>query len=106
MNLESEVVLPNTRLSPREMYRLSREIVDWESLAALMDLSMAERDHIHRNNTIPDSRSQAEKALSIFSKSKNFCRKKLGDHLKDIGLCNLMNVVETGQYRGLEVIRI
>lgn len=106
MNLESEVVLRNTRFSPREMYRLSREIVDWASLASLMDLSMAEKEHIYRNNALPDPRSRTEKALSIFSKSRNFCRKKLADDLKEIGLLDLMKVVETGQYRGLEVIQM
>ncbi len=76
----SEVPLrDDTPLSSREMYRLSQRIVvDWERLAGLMNITRAERDEIRYSLLYSDSRSRAEKVLSIFNRREDFSREKTG----------------------------
>ncbi len=98
----SEVPLQdNTPLSPREMYRLSQRIViNWEALAGLMNITRAERDEIRFNNFLySDSRSRAEKILSIFNQREDFSRKKLAARLEEIQQLELVEPVTTGEWR-------
>ena len=98
----SEVQLrDDTRLSSREMYRLSQRIVvDWEALAGLMNITRAERDEIRFNCFLySDSRSRAEKILSIFNQREDFSRKKLAACLEEIQQLELVEPVTTGKWR-------
>ena len=98
----SEVPLQdNTPLSPREMYRLSQRIViNWEALAGLMNITRAERDEIRFNCFLyNDSRSQAERILSIFNQREDFSRKKLAACLEEIQQLEFVEPVTTGEWR-------
>ena len=64
-----------------------------------MNFTIPDIENIQRNTAYPDSKSRAEKMLLIFSKSEQFCREKLAEHLNNIGLLDLANVVKTGEYR-------
>ncbi len=89
-----------TRLSSREMYRLSqRFVVDWEALAGLMDITRAKRDDIRYSILYNDSRSRAEKILSIFNQRDDFSRKKLAAFLEEIQQLELLEPVTTGEWR-------
>ena len=98
----SEVQLrDDTRLTSREMYRLSQRIVvDWEALAGLMNITRAERDEIRCNYFLySDSRSRAEKILSIFNQREDFSRKKLAARLEEIQQLELVEPVTIGEWR-------
>ena len=94
--------LVNTRLSSRELYRLSRSIaVDWENLAGLLDIPAEDRNIIRSNNKYHDDRSRAEKMLSFFNRSKDFSRKKLASCLKEIERLDLVEPMSNGKWRSL-----
>ena len=98
----SEVPLrDNTPLSSRELYRLSQRIVvDWERLAGLMGIAGAEGDDIRCNYFLyNDSRSRAEKILSIFNQREDFSREKLAACLEEVQQLELMEPVITGEWR-------
>ena len=97
----SEVQLrDNTRLSSREMYRLSQRIVvDWDRLACLMDITRGKRDDIRYSLLYNDSRSRAEKILSIFNQRDDFSRKKLAAFFEEIQQLELLEPVTTGEWR-------
>ena len=97
----SEVPLrDNTPLSSREMYRLSQRIVlDWDSLAGLMDITTAERDDIRYSCLYNNSRSRAEKILSIINNKKNLSREKLAACLKGMQMLDLISPIITGAWR-------
>ena len=97
------VVLNHTPLSPREMSRLSRKIVlDWNSLAGLMDIAEEERQNVRCNRIYNDERARAEKILSIINHQKDFSREKLANKgLKGIKKLDLIQPIETGQWRSL-----
>ncbi len=91
----------DTRLSSREMYRLSQRIVvDWEALAGLMNITRAERDEIRFNYFLyNDSRSRAEKILSIVNQREDFSREELAARLEEIQQLELVEPVTTGEWR-------
>ena len=96
------VVLENTPLSPREMYRLSRKIVgDWNSLAGLMGIASEETQNVRCNQIYHDDRSRAEKILSIINRKKDFSRDKLAEGLQGIKKLDLIIPMTTGQWRNL-----
>ncbi len=89
-----------TRLSSREMYRLSQRIVvDWDRLAGLMNITRAERDDIRYSLLYNDSRSRAEKILSIFNQRDDLSREKLAACLEEIQQLELVEPVTTGEWR-------
>ena len=91
-----------TPLSSRETYRLSRRIVlDWDSLAGLMDIAAEVRQNIQSNCMFTDNRAKAEKVLSIFNYKRGFSRRKLVEHLKEIKELDLIRPIMTGQWRTL-----
>ncbi len=98
-----EVSVPlrdNTSLSSREMYRLSQRIVvDWDRLAGLMDITRAERDDVRYSLLYNDSRSRAEKILSIFNQRDDFSREKLAAFFEEIQQLELLEPVTTGEWR-------
>jgi hypothetical protein len=95
------VELRNKPLSSREMFRLSKRIVDWDSLAGLMDIAKEQRDHIRANAMYNDDRARAEKILSVFNRKRGFSRQKLVDCLKGIMKLDLIRPVITGEWRRL-----
>ena len=95
------VQLREEPLSSREMYWLSRWIVDWDSLAGLMDIAKEQRDHIRKNNSYYDDRDRAEKILSVFNRAPGFTREKLVNCLKGIKKLDLIVPVITGVWRKL-----
>ena len=93
-----------TKLSPREMYRFSRQIgVQWYILDGLMDIEQVDRDNIRANHTFIDDVGKAEKILSMFNKKKDFTRDKLVECLKGIKKMNLIEPVTTGAWQNLIV---
>ena len=96
------VVLKHTPLSPREMYRLSRKIVlDWDSLAGLMDIANEERQKVRCNQIYEDDRARAEKILWIINHQQDFSRDKLAEGLEGIEKLDLIKPITTGQWRNL-----
>ena len=95
------VKLREEPLSSREMYRLSRWIVDWESLAGLMDIAKEQRDHINATKGYHDNRACAEKILSVFNRTPGFSRQKLVKHLEERQLLNVIHPIKTGEWREL-----
>ena len=99
---ENNQMLIKTRLSSRELYRLSRPIVvDWESLAGLLDISAVDRNIIRTDDKYNDVRSRAEKMLSIFNRRKDFSRQKLARCLEEIGHLDLIEPILSGEWRNL-----
>ena len=95
------VTLRNEPLSSREMYRLSRRIVDWDSLAGLMDIAREQRDDIQTNPVYYDIRARTEKILSVFNCRKGFSREKLVNCLKGIQKLDVIDAIKTGKWRKL-----
>lgn len=86
------------------MYRLGLRIgVDWQLLAALMNLEKAEIDDIRCNIRYIDARSKAEKILAIFNTRGGFSREVLAKHLCEMGQSELREPVITGKWRAVEV---
>lgn len=86
------------------MYRLGLRIgVDWQLLAALMNLEKAEIDDIRCNIRYIDARSKAEKILAIFNTRGGFSRKELTEHLREMEQFELIEPVNTGKWRAVEV---
>ena len=98
----SAVQLQNdTPLSSRGMYLLSqRLVVNWDKLAALLDITAAERDDIRYSLLYINSRSKAEKMLAIFNNMEDFSRQKLAECLGKIGLWELQEPIIMGEWRG------
>ncbi|XP_028404256.1 uncharacterized protein LOC114526913 isoform X2 [Dendronephthya gigantea] len=90
-------------LSPREMCRLSQRVsVHWDSLAGLLEIDSEVREDIRGNICIyHDSRSKAEKILSIFNRRRDFSRKALAGGLKEIKKMDLIRPVMTGKWKQL-----
>ena len=84
------------------MYRLSRRIIDWYQLAALMNMEGAEREEIRRDciSYIGD-RSRAEKILATFNNGEGFSREKLAQYLMEIKQSELIKPVITGEWRAV-----
>ncbi|CAB4031492.1 Hypothetical predicted protein, partial [Paramuricea clavata] len=95
------VELRNTPLSSREMYRLSKCIVDWDSLAGLMDIAREERNNIRNNTLYHDDCARAEKILSMFNHKNGFTREKLTNCLQGIKRLDLISPIITGKWRKL-----
>ncbi|XP_028392214.1 uncharacterized protein LOC114516826 [Dendronephthya gigantea] len=96
--------LAHTPLSSRELYRLSRLIfVDWDCLAALLEIVAADRNTIRTCDKYKDDRSRAEKALSVFNRSEDFSRVKLADCLREINQDGLIEPVLRGDWRNLVI---
>ena len=93
--------LVNTPLSSRELYRLSRRLVDWDSLAGLLDISVADRNNVRSCDKYDDDRSRAQEILSIFNRREDFSREKLACCLKEIQQIDLMEPVLRGDWRSL-----
>ena len=96
-------VSADTRLSPREMFRLSRRIINWDELAGLLGISNAERDEIRDNTNYYDNCQRAEKILAIFNNMEDFSRDRLADFFKDINHEDLIKPVTTGEWRSLRI---
>ena len=95
----------DTRLSSREMNRISRMFVDWEALAGLMDIPAAVKDNIRDSPSLyPDAKSRTEKVLDIFNKSSDFCRDKLAKYFEDLKDLELAQRFRTHSLRGLLVV--
>ena len=89
-----------TKLSPREMYRISRRIsVDWDTFAGLMNISKEKRNNIGSNKNYHDDCSRAEKILSIVTNKEGFSRKKLARCFEEIQKLELVKPVKEGLWR-------
>ena len=100
MEYEEIQLRNNTPLSCREMCRLSQHlVVDWDTLAALLGISTAERDDIRYSLLYNTSNSRAEKMLAIFNNMEDFSRRKLAECLEEIGQVELKEPVITGEWR-------
>ena len=96
------ITLKETRLSPREMFRLSRCILrDWERFAYLMDIDKPEIDNIRANTFYHDDRSRAEKVLSIINNKDDFSRTQLADCLQGLQKLDLIEPLMKGAWRKL-----
>ena len=60
--------------------------LDWDSLAALMDIKYSDREEIRANNNkYPNSYSKAEEIFRLFNNSKNFGRHILEKYIDELG---------------------
>ncbi|XP_028395834.1 uncharacterized protein LOC114519851 [Dendronephthya gigantea] len=99
--LEEQLV--TTPLSPRELYRLSRRVVDWNCLAGLLNIPAAERSNIRSCDRYYDDRSRAEKILSIFNRREEFSREQLARCLDEIKQNDLIGPILNGDWRTLVI---
>ena len=91
----------DTPLSSREMYRLSRRLVNWYELAGLLGIDPADRYEARYNVCYCTSHSRAEKILAIFNNMEDFSRKKLAKCLEEIRQLVLKDPVIKGEWRKL-----
>ena len=82
------VVYRKTKLLRREIRGMSRAVgLDWDSLAALMDVPYSVREEIRQDHiNYPDVSSKAEKIFRYFNDSPNFCRFALEKSIEELDL--------------------
>ena len=99
-NLGEDVSL-TTHLSPREIERLSTEIIGcWKRLASLLNLPSDETDAISKNqNLYPEEIQKASKMLGLYNNKPYFSREELGKYLEEVGLSNTKTKVLNGTLR-------
>ena len=80
------VVNRTTKLTNKEMTQMSREVgIDWDNLAALMDIPYREREEIRVNyGKYPSFSSKAKQVLNIFNGSECFDRATLVKYLEEL----------------------
>jgi uncharacterized protein involved in tellurium resistance len=83
------------------MCRLSQVIVDWDTLAGLMNISSARRNRIRNNDRYYDDCCRAEEILSIFNNSGEFSREKLACFFQEMSQLHLLQPIITGEWRNI-----
>ena len=100
LNVAKVSLQNDTPLSSREMYMLSRHlVVNWDKLAALLGVTLAERDDIRYSLLYTNSHCRAEKMLALFNNMKDFSRQNLAESLAEIGQLELKAPIITGEWR-------
>ena len=106
INANESLKLQQTRLSSREMFRLSERVsADWYKLAGEMNIPKEKRYDIQNNVIYTDNRSRAEKILSIFNNKREFSRKKLAGVLRAANMLDLILPVLNGEWRSVRIDR-
>jgi hypothetical protein len=100
-NLDEEPVYDTTKLSHRELTRLSLKIVGkYNEIAGLANLGKGEVENVYRDHiNYPEPKDKANQILTMISAQTNFSRKELGDYLKEAGLRDLVDEVVQGKLR-------
>ena len=98
---EEEPVSDATPLSPRELTRLSRELVGtYVQIANLENLATRMVENVRLDHvTYKNPKEKAEAILSMISEKPDFSRKILSDHLEEEGLKYLKDKVLNESYR-------
>ena len=78
-SLDDEVIHRSTKLTNEEIIAMSRKVrIEWDDLAALMDIPYSEREEIRINYVkYPSMSSKAKRVLELFNESKSFDRRNL-----------------------------
>ena len=86
------VVKRTTKLTQEEIVQMSRELgMDWDNLAALMDIPYREREEIRFNSMLClRFSSKAEQVFKLFNDSECFDRNTLVMYLKELKLNNVI----------------
>jgi hypothetical protein len=72
----------------------------WREIAGLAELEEGEVENVNQSNIpYPEAKDKARKILTMISNKPNFSRKKLAEHLEEVKLCNLVDVVLRGTSR-------
>ena len=87
------VIHPSTKLVVREMDAMSSKVgVDWDNLAALMDIPYSEREEIRVNYVkYPSMSSKAKRVFELFNESECFDRHVLVKHFEELRRQDLKN---------------
>ena len=82
-----------TKLTEGEIDAMSPKVgMDWDNLAALMDIPYSHREEIRINYVkYPDFSSKAKRVFERFSESKSFDRHILVKHFKELRRQDLIN---------------
>ena len=98
---DEEPVSDATPLSPREINRLSGHLVEnYSQIASLENLEEGMVANVRRDYMIHQMPLDKAKAiLCMISKKRDFSRERLSDHLEEVGLKNLKDIVLNGSYR-------
>lgn len=99
--LESPVI-HTSKLTPREMHRLSRRVGEnWFMLAGYLGIPEPDVKDIQYSNIYPRQTSKAEKTLHLYNISSNFNRRSLASYLGEMHLLSAKEEVDTGSLRHL-----
>ncbi|CAB4039464.1 Hypothetical predicted protein, partial [Paramuricea clavata] len=98
---DEEPVCDTTKFSEPERTRLSLRIVEnYKVIAGLADLGKGEVENVYRDHiNYPEPKDKANQILFMISDQTNFSRKRFGDILKEVGLCDLVDKVVQGTLR-------
>lgn len=74
-------------LTNAEICRMSSEIgMDWDSLAALMDIPFVKREEIRMNHAqYPDCTAKSQQIFALINESRSFDRLNLEKCVKELG---------------------
>ena len=100
LTLDEEEFGDSTKLSPREVGRLSGEIVkDYQIIGRLENLDKGMMDNVDVDVRFITPREKAARYLFMISEKADFSRKNFSDHLREAGLQCLVDKVISGSYR-------
>ncbi|CAB4000868.1 Hypothetical predicted protein [Paramuricea clavata] len=99
--LDEEPVCDTTKLSHRELTRLSIKIVgEYDVIAGLANIDKCEVENVNQDYiNYRQPKHRAKQILSMIIDRTNFSRKELGDCLKEAGLHDLVDEVVQGTLR-------
>ena len=88
-----EVIYRSTKLTNGEIFAMSPKVgIDWDNLAALMDISYSEREEIRVDYVkYPSTTSKAKRVFELFNDSRCFDRHILEKHFEELRRHDLKN---------------
>lgn len=93
-------VSESTRLSEREIERLSSEIqLNWTWLAGLLNIPSNETEGIAASTCYSTFKDKAAQMLKTYNRAKEFSRKDLAKYLEEINLPDVKENLLKGDYR-------
>ena len=105
LHIPAEGISQFTKLTNSEIIAMSRKVgMDWEDLAALIDIPYSEREEIRVNYAkYPSLSSKAKRVFELFNESKSFDRRILIQHFEYLRRQDLINEMPPLDDEGEEV---
>ena len=100
LTLDEEEFGDATKLSPREVERLSGQIVThYKQIGRLENLDKGMMDNVDIDVKFTNPMEKAARYLYMISEKVDFSRERFSRHLTEVGLSSLVDIVIRGSYR-------